>query len=77
MKNDWIRCEILKTISKSDGLHVVELAAKIDRHPVTVDRACGRLHDDGYLYSYERGRYRLTDCGQQQLTTDCNGGTTL
>jgi Mn-dependent DtxR family transcriptional regulator len=68
MNENQTEREILETLAEQAPLYVIEIAQEVDSHPITVDRACARLHDGGYIHSVSRGYYRLTDTGRQQFT---------
>lgn len=61
---------ILQVLDADGPLHVMEIAAQIDGHPISVDQACARLHKDGYISTIGGGRYRVTDVGRERLTDD-------
>ena len=63
--------DILHVLDADGPLYVMEIAAKIDGHPITVDQACARLHKDGHISPIGGGRYRLTDFGRERLSDDC------
>jgi Mn-dependent DtxR family transcriptional regulator len=58
---------ILKTLTEQQAVHVIDLSQQIDEHPVAVDQACARLHDQGYLTLSNHGVYDVTDQGRNQL----------
>ena len=62
--------KILKTLAEQDSLHVLEISQEVDDHPVSVDRTCAYLYDNGYIVPCSRGHYQLTDDGRQRLTND-------
>lgn len=55
--------EILAILSKNSPLHVMDIARIADRHPVTVDRTCVRLHERGQIHPVGRGLYTVIDDG--------------
>jgi len=59
--------EILKILAANAPIHVMDIAKRIDHHPITVDQTCARLHERGHIYPAGRGLYDLTDEGKQQL----------
>ena len=59
--------EVLETLVDQSPLRVLEIAKTIDRHPVTVDTTCARLHEEGYIYPLGRGLYEITEYGKQQV----------
>lgn len=58
---------ILEALAECGSLHATEIVDEIDKHPITVDRACARLHQVGQIHSIGCGHYRLTNCGEQRL----------
>jgi predicted transcriptional regulator len=72
MSRDQQEREILVTFAEHGPLHVMEVAQKVDNHPLSVDRACARLYDGGHISPFSHGYYRLTDHGQQRLTDNCD-----
>lgn len=52
---------ILGILCDRGELHVLEVADEIGEHPVTVERACRRLHRDGTLRSVSVGVFRCPD----------------
>lgn len=61
---------VLRALETNGPLHVTEIATRIDGHPITVDQACARLHDDGFITPIGGGRYRLTEEGSAQIDDD-------
>ena len=59
--------EVLETLVDQSPLRVLEIAKTIDRHPITVDRTCARLHEKGHIYPLGRGLYEITEYGKQQV----------
>lgn len=62
--------KILQVLDMDGPLHVVDIASHLDAHPVSVDQACARLHDEGYIRSIGGGRYDLTENGSEHLIGD-------
>ncbi|WP_254839610.1 HTH domain-containing protein [Natronomonas marina] len=59
---------ILKLLAAHDQLPVTTIADELDRHPVTVDRQCYDLQNDGYIrIAASGGAYTLTEEGRQRL----------
>ncbi len=58
---------VLRALSLDAPLHIIEIADRIDEHPIAVDQACSQLHDDEYITTIGGGRYCLTDDGQELL----------
>ncbi|MDF9747043.1 MarR family transcriptional regulator [Natrinema salsiterrestre] len=50
-----------------DPSSVVDLAAQVDDHPITVEGACERLQADGAIRSIGGRRYEITASGRRQL----------
>lgn len=67
MSREHIESDILQTLAERAPLHVTDLTEQVDNHPVAVDQACARLHDDGYIFPSGHGVYDITDCGQRRL----------
>lgn len=66
--------EILEVIEAESSLHVMDIAKAADRHPVTVDQTCARLHERGLIRPVGRGIYELTEDGKLRITdTLCSG----
>lgn len=61
---------VLRALETDGPLHVMEIATRIEGHPITVDQACARLHDDGFISPIGGGRYRLTEEGSAQLNDE-------
>lgn len=61
--------ELLEVLADGAPRYVVDLAAAVDEHPVTVEHACDRLRDDGDIRSIGCGRYDITAAGRRQLAT--------
>lgn len=59
--------DILYVLDADGPQHVIEIAAQIEGHPITVDQACARLHNDGYISPIGGGRYRVSDDGIDYL----------
>lgn len=47
-----------------------ELAAALSWHPRSIRRRLRRLIRDGYVFSPERGRYRITHAGRIAMNLD-------
>lgn len=67
MRQKQLESDILQTLAECAPLHVMDLTEEVDDHPVTVDQACARLHDDGHIFPSGHGVYDITDRGQQRL----------
>lgn len=61
---DWLTLDVLADRSP---IHVLEIAERTEEHPVSVDLACARLHDEGDIRSVGLGQYELTEQGRQRL----------
>ncbi|SEV88338.1 hypothetical protein [Natrinema salifodinae] len=59
---------VLDALADEAPLYVVDLAATIDEHPVTVEHVCDRLHERGAIRSIGCRRYDLTASGRRRLT---------
>ena len=64
-KLEW---DVLEVLDDQAPLYVVDLAAAIDEHPITVEQACDRLRDEGDIRSIGSRRYDITVSGRRQLT---------
>lgn len=62
--------EVLESFSDRSPQGVIDIAETVDRHPITVDQTCARLHDQGYIYHLGQGLYRITDRGTQQVQNE-------
>jgi DNA-binding IclR family transcriptional regulator len=59
---------ILELLAEGEQLPVTQIAERLDRHPVTVDRQCYDLQRDGYIViAASGGAYRLTAKGRERL----------
>lgn len=54
---------ILTTLADIGPCHVVKLAAILNEHPISIDRSCDRLQQDGQLRRQHGGVYEITDAG--------------
>ncbi len=45
----------------------MDIASAADRHPITVDQTCARLHEDGQIQPVGRGVYDVTEDGKQRV----------
>lgn len=66
--------EILEALADAGPLYVVDLAAEIDEHPLTVENACDRLQGEDELRSIGCRRYDITGTGRTRLA-EANGLT--
>ncbi|WP_222918895.1 MarR family transcriptional regulator [Natrinema sp. SYSU A 869] len=67
MSRDELEETILETLADEGPSYVVDLAAVIDEHPVAVDHACERLHDEDATRSIGCRRYDITAAGYRRL----------
>ena len=72
IQGDYLRMEtvertILEALDSSEPLRILELADRVEIHPITVDRTCIHLHQEGQIYPIGHNLYQLTDCGRQRL----------
>lgn len=51
----------------------IDLASSLEEHPVAVDQACTRLHDEGYVRSVSCGTYAITVEGRRRLADRTDG----
>ncbi|WP_423751838.1 transcriptional regulator [Salinirarus marinus] len=59
--------EILAILVAESPIHVMDIASTADRHPITVDQTCARLHELGQIHPVGRGLYEITDDGKQRI----------
>lgn len=59
--------EVLALLAANSPLHVMDLASTADRHPITVDQTCARLHEHGQIHPVGRGLYEITDDGKRRI----------
>ncbi|MFC7074599.1 transcriptional regulator [Halovenus rubra] len=62
--------EVLAILGAESPLHVMDIARTADRHPITVDQTCARLHEHGQIHPVGRGLYKITDDGKRQTGDD-------
>lgn len=63
-QREW---RILQALADCTALHIIDLAKQIEEHPVAVDRACARLHNEDYISLSGYGIYDVTTRGQRRL----------
>lgn len=56
-----LEARIVEVLCDQGERHVLEVAAEVGEHPVTVERACRRLHRNGALVSVSVGVFRCRD----------------
>lgn len=66
-KPDQLAHSVLAKIAEHRPVHVVDLAERLDEHPIAIDQACARLQKTDHVRPVAGGRYTLTDEGRQQL----------
>ena len=59
--------EILAILVADSPLHVMDIASTTDRHPITVDQTCARLHEHGQIRPVGRGFYEVTEDGKRRI----------
>ncbi|WP_254523763.1 MarR family transcriptional regulator [Natrinema caseinilyticum] len=59
---------ILDSLADSGPLYVVDLAAAVDEHPLTIEQACERLHDAADIRPIGCRRYDITATGHRRLS---------
>lgn len=59
--------EILTILVADSPLHVMDIASTADRHPITVDQTCARLHEHGQIHPVGRGLYEIADDGKRRI----------
>ncbi|WP_207592825.1 MarR family transcriptional regulator [Halomontanus rarus] len=67
MRQQRLERDVLRAVAERRPIRVTDLADRVDEHPVAVDRACRRLHDEGHISSAGRGVYDVTERGQRRL----------
>ena len=67
MHRECIEREILEALVRCAPLRVMELTKRIDEHPIAVDNACARLHDEGAILPLGRGKYVISESGRRRL----------
>lgn len=64
---------ILELLAEHDQLPVTTIAEELGRHPVTVDRQCYDLQNDGYIrIAASGGAYALTEAGRARVTGEAD-----
>lgn len=64
---------ILRLLDEQGQLPVTAIAEELDRHPVTVDRQCYDLQQDGHIrMATSGGAYALTEEGRNRLSESSN-----
>jgi DNA-binding MarR family transcriptional regulator len=58
---------ILSILDEIGPCHVVKLAAILNEHPISIDRSCTRLQQDGQLRRQHGSIYEITDAGRSVL----------
>ncbi|ELZ08165.1 hypothetical protein C478_19127 [Natrinema thermotolerans DSM 11552] len=61
---------ILEVLAADGPLAVVDLAAAIDAHPVTVDHVCDRLYERDEVRLIGGQRYEITAAGRRRLADE-------
>lgn len=56
---------ILETLNACGRLHVTDIAAEIDEHPVSIDRMCNDLQKQKLARMCSGGVYTLTERGER------------
>ncbi|WP_254538816.1 hypothetical protein [Halomarina litorea] len=57
--------DVLGALDTHGPLDTVEIAERIDDHPLTVDRICTQLRRDGAIRTISGGRYCVTPSGRE------------
>ena len=68
--SDQVEREVLELLVDRSPLQVIDIAKTVNRHPITVDQTCARLHDCGYIIPLGQGIYKITDRGTQQVRNE-------
>ena len=67
--------DVLGLLAERGQLPVTSIAEELDRHPVTVDRQCHDLQQDGYIrIAASGGAYALTGAGRDRLAGSTSDG---
>ena len=72
IRGDYLRMEIvertiLEALDSNEPLRVLEIADRVKIHPITVDRTCIHLHQEGQIHPMGHNLYQLTDRGRRRL----------
>lgn len=70
LPRERVEMAVLEAIAGEPSAHVMDLASAVEEHPVTIQQACERLNDNGYIQPVTNGCYTLTERGQRQLESD-------
>lgn len=68
-----LRTAILSELAGRPPTPVVDIAERLDEHPVTVETACDRLQEHGRIRLAGHGLYTLTDDGRRELDENPKG----
>lgn len=66
MTSGRVEQRVLEALAARSPLHVIEISDHMSEHPVSVDLACARLHDNGDILPVGLGRYDITEQGQRR-----------
>lgn len=67
-----IEAEVLDLLSDQSPRHVMDIADSVQIHPITIDRTCSRLHDEGCINPLGQGLYEITEEGKDRLKLRCD-----
>ena len=70
MNNSRVELVVLDALANQSSLHVMEISDATSEHPVTVDLACARLHENGDIASVGIGLYDITEQGLRRRKDD-------
>lgn len=65
---DGLDPAVLDAVAEQSPVHVLDLAGRLDEHPVAVDLACARLRDRGDVRLVGRAEYALAETGRTDRT---------
>ncbi|MGQ3413136.1 MarR family transcriptional regulator [Natrinema sp. LN54] len=67
MSRQRLERTVLDALADESPRYVVDLAAVIDEHPITVEQACDRLRDGENVRSVGCRRYEITAAGRRRV----------
>lgn len=56
---------IVEALRKRESLHVTDIVSHVDSHPVTVERHCHSLQQEGYVRQIGNGVFQLSEEGRR------------
>ncbi|WP_312909181.1 transcriptional regulator [Natronosalvus caseinilyticus] len=73
MHQEHLERPILRALEEGPSMHVIDLADRLEAHPVTVDLACSHLYEEGCLAPSTQGVYAVTERGRRRLEVGDDG----